>query len=615
MLAKLPTLISRALLELRSPTTLSFLKQIHAVLITASFCCDAKVLGRILRSAALSLPGDINYASLLFHRIECPDISLWNNMIQGYSLRCQYDAAVSQFIEMLQNGLTPNEHTFPVLLKSLSNSGSANPIQIHAQIFKLGLEADSFVQNSLLWCYVKGCFLDSARKLFDEMPQRDAISWNAMVQVHVKNHFPELGLDYFIEMRSSCAVIDEMIIVSVLNGSSMDGNIWLGRSIQAFYVESGRVKRDVFVGSALVDMYMKCGCCFDARKAFDEMPFRNVVSWTSLISGYVQCNRFKEALSIFRSMLVDGPNPNQLTLSSIFIACAHLGALEQGRWVHSYVDRIGMELNSVVGSALIDMYAKCGQIDDAFSVFHRLPNKDVYSWTALINGLALHGLGIECLHLFSQMLQQGVKPNDITFLGVLGACCHGGLVHEGKIYFDRMLKVYGIKPKLEHYGCMVDLLGRAGHLEEALCFIESMPKEPSISIWGALFGACMIHRDFVLGEKVGKHIVAMKPEQSSGYLLLASLYSVSKRWKEAARMRMAMRVRKVEKVAGCSWLELNGVLHEFLASDGSHAQAEGIYETLLGITLLMNLEEYGSGDDTLCLLGWEMGWQSDYLVP
>lgn len=514
-------------------------------------------------------------------------------MLQGYSSRFQHDAAVAQFTEMLRNGLAPNEHTFPVLLKSLSNSGSGNPIQIHAQIVKLGLEADSFVQNSLMWCYVKGRYLDTARKLFGEMQHKDGISWNAMIQGHVKNNRHELGLDYFIRMRSSGFEIDEVIIVSVLNGSTMSGNIWLGRSIQAFYVESGRVKRDVFVGSALVDMHVKCGCCFDARKAFDEMPLRNVVSWTSLISGYVQCDRFREALSIFCSMLVEGPNPNQLTLSSVLIACAHLGALEQGRWVHSYMDRIGLELNPVVGSALIDMYAKCGRIDAAFSVFHRLPNRDVYSWTALMNGLAMHGLGLHCLHLFSQMLLQGVRPNEVTFLGVLSACCHSGLVQEGKIYFDSMLKVYGIKPKLEHYGCMVDLLGRAGHLEESLCFIESMPMEPNVSIWGALFRAFMIHGDFVLGEKVGKHIVGMKPEQSSGYLLLAKMYSVSKRWDEAARARMEMRGRNVEKVAGLSWLELNGVVNEFLASDGSHVQAEGIYETLDGITRLMKLEEYG----------------------
>ncbi|XP_020592039.1 pentatricopeptide repeat-containing protein At1g50270 [Phalaenopsis equestris] len=599
MPAKLPPPIIHALSKLRSRTALPLLKQIHALLITSGFSDDATAVARILRSAVLSLPGDINHASLLFRRIEHPDVSLWNAMLQGYSLRSQHDATVCGFTEMFRHGLAPNEHTFPVLLKSISNSGSGNPIQIHAQIIKFGLEFDTFVQNSLLWCYAKGRLLESACRLFDEMPHRDAISWNAMIQVHAKNNQPELGLDYFIKMRSLGLEIDQVIIVSVLNGSTMASNISLGRSIQAFYVECGRVKRDIFVGSALVDMYAKCGCCDDARKAFDQMPVRNVVTWTSLISGHVQSNRFREALAIFHSMLVEGPDPNQLTLSSVLISCAHLGAVEQGIWIHSYMNRIGMELNFVVGGSLIDMYAKCGRIDDALSVFHRLQNKDAYSWTALINGLAMHGHGSQCLHLFSQMLLQGVQPNEVTFLGVLGACCHSGLVQEGKRYFDRMLKVYGIKPKLEHYGCMVDLLGRAGHLEEALCFIKSMPIEPNVSIWGALFGACMTHGDLDLGEKVGKHIVGMRPEQSGGYLFLANMYSASKRWKEAARMRMAMRGRKVEKVAGCSWLELNGVLHEFLASDGSHVDAECIYETIDGLTGLMKLKEYGQGD---CLM-------------
>ncbi|KAK8947249.1 Pentatricopeptide repeat-containing protein [Platanthera zijinensis] len=588
MVAKLPPLISRARLKIASRTNLASLKQIHAIAIAAGFSGDATTVRRIIRLAALSLPGDMEYASLLFHRFERPDSSLCNAMLQGYSLRSQYAAAVALFTG---NYATPDEHTFPVLLKCLSNSGAAsNPEQIHAQIFKLGLGTDLFIQNSLLSCYAKGGELNSARNLFGEMPHRDAISWNAMVLGHVKNHHPEQGLEYFIKMKSSGVEIDRVIIVSVFSGCAITGNIWLAASVQAFYIESGRVVRDVYIDSALVDMYGKCGFCADARKVFDEMPLRNVVSWSSLISVHVHCNRFKEALSIFSNMLECGPNPNQVTVTTTLAACAHLGALEHGRWVHRYMSRVGMQLNSITGTALINMYAKCGRIVDSLSVFRKLEGRDTYSWTAMINGLAMHGFASECHLLFSEMLHQSVQPNEVTFLGVLSACSHAGLVSECKLYFDRMVKVHGITPKLEHYGCVVDVLCRAGHLEEALVFVENMPVDPSAAIWGSLFGACMIRKDFVMGEKIGEHMIGVEPENGGGYVFLMNMYSGLQRWKEAAGMRMKMRQRKTEKAGGCSWLEVNGVTHEFLAGDGAHALSLDLCDVLDGMSTVMKLE-------------------------
>ncbi|PKA48476.1 Pentatricopeptide repeat-containing protein [Apostasia shenzhenica] len=583
--------ITYAFSELSECSSLPHLKQIHALLTTSGISGNGTAITKILRSAALSLPGDIIYASFLFRRIRKSDTSLWNVMLQGYSLRSHHHVVVFRFCQMLREGAIPNEHTYPVLLKSISNSAAGDPNQIHSLIFKFGLIGDSFIQNSLLSCYAKGGNLHSARKLFDEMPHRDAIACSALVQGHVKGHLPEEGLKLFIEMRELGTEVDEVTIVSLLNGCAMVKNVWLGRCIHSFYIECGRVKRDVYVDSALVDLYAKCGRSDDAKEVFDEMPSRNVVSWSSLISGFVRCNRFKEALSIFCEMLVHGPKPNQVTLTGILAACAHLGALEQGRWVHSYMYRNDIEVNNfTVGTALIDMYAKCGCVDDAFSMFNGLPSKDVYCWTALINGLAVNGRSFECLHLFSRMIQEGLRPNEITFLSVLTACCHGGLLEESEEYFDCMEREYGIKPKLEHYGCMVNLFGRAGNFEKALLYMKNMPMEPSSAMWGALFRACMIHQNFVLGERVGKHLVGMKPEQSGGYVLLTNLYSLSCRWVEAAGVRTLMRGRMVEKAAGCSWVEVNGVLHGFLSSDGSHAQAEILYQTADRLTLVMKLE-------------------------
>ncbi|XP_010940317.1 pentatricopeptide repeat-containing protein At1g50270 [Elaeis guineensis] len=590
--AKLTPLRAHLLSLLKECRTVDHLKQIHSLLVTSGLPGDAFPTAKILHLASLSLPADISYASLIFHQIYRPHVSLYNTILRGYSLRSHHVKAINLYSQMLRDGVFPNEHTYPLVLKAFSRSQNENPNQIYAQISKLGFDNDSFVQNSLVAVYAKAGDFGSARKLFDGIRNRDFISWTAMVHGYVDNDRPVEGLALFAEMKSVGVEIDEVIVVSVLKGAAMVGNIWLGKCIHGFYVECGRVKWDAYIGGALVDMYAKCGYCDHARRLFEEMPCRNVVSWSALIAGYVQCNEFIDALSFFRDMLVRGMKPNQVTLATVLTACAQLGALDQGRWIHSYIERNKLELNSILGTALIDMYAKCGCIDDAFMIFHVIPEKDVYPWTALISGMAMHGRASECLDLFLQMVKERVQPNEVTFIGVLCACSHGGLVDQGQSYFDCMIKDCGISPKLEHYGCMVDLLGRAGRLREALCLIESMTMEPSAGIWGALLNACMIHKNFELGESIGKHLVRMEPHHSGRYVLLANIYSLSRKWDEAANLRRTMKGRSVEKTRGCSWIEVTGAIHEFVAFGESHSESKNIYETLDGLTELIKLEGY-----------------------
>ncbi|ONK79783.1 uncharacterized protein A4U43_C01F10030 [Asparagus officinalis] len=365
-------------------------------------------------------------------------------------LRSHQEHPINKYLHLLRQGLSPNQHTYPSLLKSLSTSQTQHPSQVHSHIFKFGFDSDTFISNSLLSSYSKFGDLANAHQLFDEMRQRDSISWTSMIRGCVKNGMPNDGLRLFYEMRSFGVEIDGVIVVSVLNGCGMVGNVRLGQCVHGSYVECGRVRWDLYIASALIDMYAKCGDCDGARRVFDEMPCRNVVSWTSLVSGYIQCARFQDSVLVFNGMLFEGLEPNLMTLTSVLTACGHLGALEQGRWVHRYINRNGLVLNSIVGTALIDMYAKCGCIDDAFKVFNGLSQKNVYTWTALINGLAMHGLPFQALDLFSRMLKEGIRPNGVTFLAVLCACSHGGLVDQGKMYFNQMLEHYEIKPKLEH---------------------------------------------------------------------------------------------------------------------------------------------------------------------
>ncbi|KAJ8477529.1 hypothetical protein OPV22_021256 [Ensete ventricosum] len=575
---------------LRECRTVNHLKQIHSLLITSGLSHDASCNARILRLAALFVPGDIAYASLVFHQTESPTVSMWNAMVRGHSLRCHHGRAIALYTQMLREGVVPDEHTYPLVLKVLPKLSGIRPGQVHAQVLKFGYCADSFVRNSLVAAYAKCSGLASARNLFHGISDRDPVPWTAMIQGYVENDQASDALAVFVKMRTLGVHVDEVTIVSVLKGCGLLGNVWLGRCVHGFYVACGRVKWDVYVGSALVDMYAKCGCCDDARELFDEMPLRNVVTWSTMITGYVQCDRYKNALSLFRDMLLEGQAPNEVTVASILTSCAQTGALGQGRWIHGYVKRRSkLESCTVVGTALVDMYAKCGCIDEAVMVFNGALQKDVYPWTALINGLAIHGYAFQCLDLFSRMVKDGVQPNEVTFIGVLSACSHGGLVDQGRHHFSSMFKDYSIRPKVEHYGCMVDLLGRAGMLEEAMLVIESMPMEPTAGVWGALLNACIIHEEFDLGERVGKHLMEMDPRHSGRYALLANLYSLSKKWDDDASVRMRMKGRRVEKIRGSSWTEVNGLLHEFFATDESHPESKAMYELLDGLTKVMQL--------------------------
>ncbi|CAN1297677.1 Pentatricopeptide repeat-containing protein At1g50270 [Linum perenne] len=338
---------------------------------------------------------------------------------------------------------------------------------------------------------------------------------------------------------------------------------------------------DGFVRNSLISALANYGNLRFARQVFDESPQRDVVAWTAMIDGYVRnLDRYNEALLAFRDMLMDGVKPNPKTLTSILTACAQLGALDQGKWVHGYIDRSSIELNSIVGTALIDMYMKCGCVNEACFVFNKLPRKGLYTWTAMINGLAMNGNALGSLRLFSRMMSKGVQPNKVTFLSVLGACSHGGLVNEGRRLFKGMKDECNLDPDVDHYGCMVDLLGRAGYLDEAMELIEEMPMEPTFGVWGSLLNACVIYKNFELGEYIGKHLVKLQPDQCGGYSLLANMYSAQRMWDDAARVRKAMKGKRIDKSPGLSWIDMNSSISEFVASDTSHPDLEELYRML-----------------------------------
>ncbi|CAJ1969717.1 unnamed protein product [Sphenostylis stenocarpa] len=336
--------------------------------------------------------------------------------------------------------------------------------------------------------------------------------------------------------------------------------------------------------NAIIHANAKAGMIHIARKLFDQMPERNVISWSCMIHGYVTCGEYKEALSLFRSLLTLGGSklrPNEFTLSSVLSACARLGAFQHGKWLHAYIDKSGMKISAVLWTSLIDMYAKCGSIERAKCIFDKMGReKDVMAWSAMVAAFAMHGLSEECFELFARMVNDGVRPNAVTFVGVLCACVHGGLVNEGEEYFTRMKNQYCISPTIQHYGCMVDLYSRVGRIEDAWDLVKSMPMKPDVTIWGTMLSGARMHGDIGTCEVSITKLLELDPTNSSAYVLLSNVYAKLGRRKEARHLRDLMEVRGIKKVPGCSLVEIDGIICEFFAGDSSNPETQEICRML-----------------------------------
>lgn len=403
---------------------------------------------------------------------------------------------------------------------------------------------------------------------------------------------------------------DTYSIPYVLKAVIRLSDVGVGRQIHCHALGTG-LGSDVNVVTSLVRMYSFCGCVLDARKMFDEMPVRdlalwnamvagyvkvgdvdsawkvfermperNLISWTSVIAGFAQMKRPKEAMVVFRRMQVENLEPDEVTILAVLSACAHLGSVELGERIHSYMQKRGFSRKLYLNNALIDMYAKSGSIQKALDVFGSMKERSVVTWTTMIAGLALHGLGRDASEMFSQMESYLVKPNEITFVALLSACSHAGLVEMGRWYFNNMASRYGVQPKIEHYGCMIDLQGRAGYLDEALELVRRMPFEANAAIWGSLLAASNIHGDADLGEQALQHLMMLEPQNSGNYTLLSNMYAAFGGWDESGMLRKFMRDTGVKKMPGESFIEVNNRVHQFYAGDTSHSEFYRIFEVL-----------------------------------
>ncbi|XP_057841650.2 pentatricopeptide repeat-containing protein At2g22070 [Cryptomeria japonica] len=598
--------------------------------------------------------GDLEEAFRLFKEMPRPDSISWNAMVAGYAQNGLVEKALEAFKQMQLEGVKPDFKSFTSILPACAKMGALEyGLEIHKSIIESGFLSDIIVVNALIDMYGKcGCmykarelfqkmmqrdviswtaivsgyaqngfldeawilfeemphrnviswnamitayaqngFFDEALRLFKEMPQPDVITWNAMVVGYTQNGFFEKALEMFTEMQMSGLKPNSTTFASILPACAKMGVLEQGIYIHQSIIESGFLS-DVVVASALVDMYTKCGSIQKARELFDKISKRDAVSWTAMIAGYAQNGFFEKALETFKQMQLTDVKPDSTTFASILPACAKMGALEQGMDIHRSIIENGLLSDVVVGNTLVDMYAKCGSIQKAHELFHKIPQRNVISWNTMIAGYAQNGFCKDALRIFELIRQSGTYPDHVSFACVLFACSHAGLVDEGCKYFSDMSNCYCIMPAIEHYVCMVDLLSRAGYLEETLNFIIKIPIKPVAVMWMCLLGACKTHKNLGLGAFTATLIFELDPKNTASYVLLSNIYAEVGNWSESLKVRKLMKDGGINKIPGCSWIEGHKMVHVFCAGDRSHPQTQEIYAKLENLSWAMKASGY-----------------------
>ncbi|XP_031503947.1 pentatricopeptide repeat-containing protein At1g15510, chloroplastic [Nymphaea colorata] len=665
---------------------------VHAHISASSSCVPLSLrLGNCMLSMYVRL-GKVLNAWLVFGKMKERDVFSWNVMVGGYAKSGFLEEALNLYHQLLWVGIRPDVYTFPCVLRAIGGLPDlGRGREVHVHVIRFGFDAEVDVVNALITMYMKCGDFKSARRVFDGMPRRDRISWNAMISGYCENGLFESGLRLFSEMRVASVDPDVMTMTSVIAACTSLDDERIGREIHGFVLVTG-MGVETSVQNALIQRYANVGRLQVGIEVFSRMNLRDVVSWTSLISGYIRNNMHDKAVEVYEEMRLVGVMPDEITLAMVILSCASVGFLEKGiqlhefadkngftsciivcntlihmysklksldravkvfkemqeknviSWttmimgfhinhksfealnffrqmlcklkpnyvtvlvaistcakfgalkcgkeIHAYVLRNGFSFEGFLPNSLLDLYVRCSRMDTAYNLFSTMKCKDVAAWNTLIAGYARQGCGSEAISLFEEMKDEGVVPDEVTFVTLLCACSKSRMVNEGWQIFLNMTKEYSIIPTLKHYACMVDLLGRAGLLVEANEFIEKMPVKPDAAVWGALLGACRIHRCVELGEKAAHYILELEPHNIGYYILICNVYAEAGRWDEVAKVRRLMRDRGLSVDPGCSWVEVKGQVHAFLSGDRSHPLTREIHAVLNGFYERMEATGY-----------------------
>ncbi|XP_057958814.1 pentatricopeptide repeat-containing protein At2g13600-like [Malania oleifera] len=586
--------------------------------------------------------GAANLAEMVFLRIPNPNLFCWNSMIYAYSklygadcaldlffqmpewdtvswntmisILAQHGLAIQtleMFVEMWGQGFRTNSMTYANVLSVCTSIPDLDwGAHLHARIIRMETSLDVFIGSGLIDMYAKCGCLKPARRVFDSLTEHNAVSWTSLIRGMALFGLEEEALSLFNQMREAPVAPDEFTLATVLGSCSSPKDICLGGQLHACTVKLG-MDSSIPVRNALITMYGKCrdiqkaihmfefmaikdiiswtamisvfsqhGYVDKAREYFNKMPAQNVITWNSMLMTYTQHGLWEEGFKLFVLMLKERVKLDWITFAASISACANSVVLKLGNQIIAQANKLGFDSNVSVANSVITMYSRCGQVAEARKVFDSIAVKNLISWNAMMAGYAQNGQGREVIDTLENMLKTGCTPDHVSFVAVLSGCSHSGLVLEGQHFFNSMVKDHGITPVHEHYVCMVDLLGRAGMLEQAVNMIDGMLFKPNAAIWGALLGACRIHGSTELAELALKNLLELDAEESGGYVLLANMYSDHHKLEGVANVRKLMREKGIQKNPGCSWIEVDNTMHVFTADDSSHPQINDVYRML-----------------------------------
>ncbi|CAL1414324.1 unnamed protein product [Linum trigynum] len=501
-----------------------------------------------------------------FDRMPSRDSVSYNTVISGLAGRGCASKALSAFVKMQREGVVPTGYTVVSVVNACTQLlDLRRGKQIHGRIIVRGFGGNPFISNALTDMYAKCGEIAVARWLFDRMTNKNLVSWNSMISGYLKNGQADKCIELVGEMELSGLKPDQVTLSNILTA------------------------------------YFRNGCLEQAGKLFRKISEKDKVCWTTMIVGYTQNGKEEEALMLFKEMTLANVKPDTHTISSVVSCCSKLASLNHGQVVHGKAFVVGVDDDLLVSSALVDMYCKCGVTRDASSLFTMMSARNVVSWNSMICGYAQNGQDSDALALFEIMLvEKELKPDHITFVSVLSACIHAGLVEEGKRYFGSMSGIHGLSPTLDHYACMVNLLGRSGSIDEAVELISSMPHKPDSLIWSSLLNVCATKGNIKYGEMAARKLFELDPLNAGPYILLSNMYASDGRWKDVAALRSLMKTNNVKKFAAYSWVDINNEVHKFVANDRSHVDSIAIYEELND--LIKKVQEVGYKPNTNLVL-------------
>ncbi|CAJ1975496.1 unnamed protein product [Sphenostylis stenocarpa] len=545
--------------------------------------------------------GYMGEARVLFDMNGRRNVVSWNTMIGGYSKEGDSPAVFGLLREMqTEENVKVNEVTVLNVLPACSEELRLLTLkELHGYALRRGFQIDELVANAFVAAYAKCSSLDCAERVFCGMERKTVSSWNALIGAHAQNGSPRKALDLYLVMRDSGLNPDRFTIGSLLLACAHLKFLRCGKEIHGFMFRNG-LELDEFIGISLLSLYIQCRNMLRAKLIFDKMENKSLVCWNAMISGCSQNELPCEALDTFQQMLSNGIMPQEIAVMGVLGACSQVSSLRLGKEVHSFALKARLCGDNFVTCALIDMYAKCGCMEQSQNIFDRVIKKDEAVWNVIIAGYGIHGHGLKAIELFELMQNNGCRPDSFTFLGVLVACNHAGLVTEGLKYLGQMQSLYGVRPKLEHYACVIDMLGRAGQLNEALKLVNEMPDEPDSGIWSSLLSSCRNYGDLDIGEEVSKKLLELEPDKAENYVLLSNLYAGLGKWDEMRKVRRRMKEIGLYKDAGCSWIEIGGKVYRFLVSDGSLLESKKIQQTWN--KLEKKISKIGYKPDTSCVL-------------